>query len=172
MGPTALLPLRRKWCSGFLSPLKIHRPRSGSNPRTLGPVASTLTTSPPRSTMEYIHPGYSCYSYTNCGHVIILFSSPDILNVEQIVGSHYGTIVPLVGVSRVSCFFFLSFLPQGFLSLMYAGPHVTLCHLKFNVRSVAVLKVFIAVMQITDLQLLLCCSIPSSIPNKSGYACK
>jgi hypothetical protein len=50
MGPTALLPLRRKWCSGFLSPFKIHRPRSGSNPRTLGPVASTLTTSPPRST--------------------------------------------------------------------------------------------------------------------------
>jgi hypothetical protein len=36
---------------GFLSFLKIHRPRSGSNPRTLGPVASTLTTSPPRSTM-------------------------------------------------------------------------------------------------------------------------
>ena len=33
-----------------LSPLKIHRPRPGSNPRTLGPVASTLTTSPPRST--------------------------------------------------------------------------------------------------------------------------
>jgi hypothetical protein len=41
---------RRKWCSGFLSPLKIHWPRtSTSNPRTLGPVASTLTTSPPRS---------------------------------------------------------------------------------------------------------------------------
>jgi hypothetical protein len=40
MGPKALLPLRRKWCSGFLSPLKIHRPRSGSNPRTLGPVAN------------------------------------------------------------------------------------------------------------------------------------
>jgi hypothetical protein len=39
MGPTALLPLRRKWCYGFLSPLKIHRSRSGSNPRTLGPVA-------------------------------------------------------------------------------------------------------------------------------------
>jgi hypothetical protein len=35
-----------QWCSGFLSPLKIHRHRSGSNPRTLGPVASTLTTSP------------------------------------------------------------------------------------------------------------------------------
>jgi hypothetical protein len=36
----------------FLSPLKIHRPRSGSNPRTLGPVASTLTTSPPRATYD------------------------------------------------------------------------------------------------------------------------
>jgi hypothetical protein len=51
MGLTALLPLRRKWCYGFLSPFKIHRPRSGSNPRTLGPVASTLTTSPPKSTV-------------------------------------------------------------------------------------------------------------------------
>jgi hypothetical protein len=46
MGLTALLPLR------FLSPLKIHQPRSGLNPRTLGPVASTLTTSPPRSTLS------------------------------------------------------------------------------------------------------------------------
>jgi hypothetical protein len=46
MGPTALLPLRRKWCYGFLSPLKIHRPRPGLNPRTLGPVASTR---PPRT---------------------------------------------------------------------------------------------------------------------------
>jgi hypothetical protein len=40
--------------SEFLSPLKIHRPRSGSNPRTLGPVASTLTTSPPRSTGQLV----------------------------------------------------------------------------------------------------------------------
>jgi hypothetical protein len=42
MGPTALLPLRRKSCYGFLSPLRIYRPRTGLNPRTLGPVASTL----------------------------------------------------------------------------------------------------------------------------------
>jgi hypothetical protein len=33
----------------YYHPLKIHRPRSGTNPRTLGPVARTLTTSPPRS---------------------------------------------------------------------------------------------------------------------------
>jgi hypothetical protein len=33
-----------------LSPLKIHRPRPELNPRTLDPVASTLTTSPPRAT--------------------------------------------------------------------------------------------------------------------------
>jgi hypothetical protein len=31
--------------------LKIHRPRLGLNPRTLGPVASTLTTRPPRATL-------------------------------------------------------------------------------------------------------------------------
>jgi hypothetical protein len=30
--------------------LKIHRPRPGLNPRTLGPVASTLTTRPQRAT--------------------------------------------------------------------------------------------------------------------------
>jgi hypothetical protein len=54
MGPTALLPLRRKWCSVFLSPLTIHRPRSGSHPRTLGPVSSTITTRPPRSTQLII----------------------------------------------------------------------------------------------------------------------
>jgi hypothetical protein len=53
MGTTALLPLRRKLCYEFLSPLKIHRPWSGSNPRTSGPVASTLTTSPPRATERY-----------------------------------------------------------------------------------------------------------------------
>jgi hypothetical protein len=51
----------RHGTDGFTSPpkevvlricitLKSHRPRSGSNPRTLGPVASTLTTSPPRAT--------------------------------------------------------------------------------------------------------------------------
>jgi hypothetical protein len=34
--PEGSFTCRRKWCSGFLSPLKIHQPRSGSNPRTLG----------------------------------------------------------------------------------------------------------------------------------------
>jgi hypothetical protein len=41
MGPTALLPLRRKSCYVFLSPLKIHRSRLGLNPRTLGKHSST-----------------------------------------------------------------------------------------------------------------------------------
>jgi hypothetical protein len=44
MGQTALLPLRRRACCRFLSPLKIHRLRAGLNPRTLGPIASTLPT--------------------------------------------------------------------------------------------------------------------------------
>jgi hypothetical protein len=36
--------------------LKIHRPRPGLNPRTLGPVASTLTTRPPRATQTFRRP--------------------------------------------------------------------------------------------------------------------
>jgi hypothetical protein len=39
--------------------LKIHRPRPGLNPRTLGLVASTLTTTPPRATPRCnMRPGY------------------------------------------------------------------------------------------------------------------
>jgi hypothetical protein len=52
MEPPALLPLRRKVCCEFLSPLEIHC--IGLNPRPLSPVASTLTTTPPRR----IHGGY------------------------------------------------------------------------------------------------------------------
>jgi hypothetical protein len=50
-GPMVLLLLQRKSCSGFLSPLKIHRLRPGLNSRTLGPMASTITTRPPRTNL-------------------------------------------------------------------------------------------------------------------------
>jgi hypothetical protein len=46
MGPTDLLPLRRKACCGFLSPLKICCVLLGLNPPTLDPMASTLTITP------------------------------------------------------------------------------------------------------------------------------
>jgi hypothetical protein len=51
MGPTALLhfPSEGRRATDFIT-LKIHRPRPVLNPRTLGPVASTLTTRPPRAT--------------------------------------------------------------------------------------------------------------------------
>jgi hypothetical protein len=59
---------------GFTSPPKevvlrifitLKNPWSGSNPRTLGPVASTLTTSPPRSTISCtIHPEMRLYNWT------------------------------------------------------------------------------------------------------------
>jgi hypothetical protein len=52
MGPTALHPLRRKVCCWFLSTLKIHRPRPGLNPRTLGPMTSMLTISSPRTSKD------------------------------------------------------------------------------------------------------------------------
>jgi hypothetical protein len=42
MGLAALLPLGRKSCYGFLLPLKIHCPRPGLNPRTLGPMTIML----------------------------------------------------------------------------------------------------------------------------------
>ena len=42
MGPTALLPLRRKACWGFFRPLKIRWLRPGLNPRTWVLKASTL----------------------------------------------------------------------------------------------------------------------------------
>jgi hypothetical protein len=48
-GLTALLPLQRKSCCGFLSPLKIYSPRPYLNQQTLGRVAITITTTPPRA---------------------------------------------------------------------------------------------------------------------------
>jgi hypothetical protein len=55
MGPTALLPLRRKSCYVFLSLLKIHRPRLGLNLLTLAQVVSTtIIITPPRSTTCYV----------------------------------------------------------------------------------------------------------------------
>jgi hypothetical protein len=47
MGPTALLPLRRKACWGFFAS-KIRRLRPSANPRTWIPKASMLTTRPPK----------------------------------------------------------------------------------------------------------------------------
>jgi hypothetical protein len=49
MGLTAYFPSEGRRAADFIA-LKIHRPRPGMNPRTLDPVASTLTTRPPRVT--------------------------------------------------------------------------------------------------------------------------
>jgi hypothetical protein len=51
MGPTALIPFWRKSCCRFLFPLEILRARPSLNPQTLGPIARTLTLTPPRTTM-------------------------------------------------------------------------------------------------------------------------
>jgi hypothetical protein len=52
-GTDDFTPLRRRRATDFIT-LKIHRPRPCLNPRTLGPVASTLTTRPPRATVLFI----------------------------------------------------------------------------------------------------------------------
>jgi hypothetical protein len=63
MGPTALLPLRKKSCYGFLSSSKIRRSRPGLNTLTLGPMASAIATRPPRTrTVEHVL-WYSFMSY-------------------------------------------------------------------------------------------------------------
>jgi hypothetical protein len=54
MGQTALLPLRSMKCYGFVSPLKIHRPLPGLNPRALDKIADTLNTRPPRATRHTV----------------------------------------------------------------------------------------------------------------------
>jgi hypothetical protein len=54
MGPQALLPLRRKACYGFLSPLKIHHPRPDLNRRTFDPMASRLTIRSTRATTQKV----------------------------------------------------------------------------------------------------------------------
>jgi hypothetical protein len=58
-GATSLRLLRRKSCYSFLSPLKIHRSRPGLNPRTLGPMTSTITIIPPRTTVSKLLSGHA-----------------------------------------------------------------------------------------------------------------
>jgi hypothetical protein len=53
MGPPALLPIRKERVLRIFIALKNPSPMSGSNPRPLGPVASTLTTTPPRRLLCY-----------------------------------------------------------------------------------------------------------------------
>jgi hypothetical protein len=78
MGLTALLPLRRKLCHP--------RPRPGLNPRTLGPVASTLTTSPPRATSHINYTDLFIRMLLICGVLIGSVSS------SQYTVSHKRTI--------------------------------------------------------------------------------
>jgi hypothetical protein len=59
MGPTDLLPPpppKEVVLQVFIT--LNHRPRPGLNPRTLGPVASTLTTSPPRAAQRHLVEAY------------------------------------------------------------------------------------------------------------------
>jgi hypothetical protein len=73
-------------CYGFLSPIKIHRPRPGLNPRTLGPVASTLTTRPPRPFsfgFVELHHAYGCRN-----------SKPTLQNTDVTWIGQHETLIP------------------------------------------------------------------------------
>jgi hypothetical protein len=69
MGPTSLLPFRRKSCFGFLSPLKVHcpRPRPVLNQWALGPIASTVAITKLRTTICFHNShSYSEWSFLFC----------------------------------------------------------------------------------------------------------
>jgi hypothetical protein len=53
-------PSERKVCCGFLSPLKIHRLGRVLNPQPLGPVSSTLTTTPLRRLIPFMFHNFPC----------------------------------------------------------------------------------------------------------------
>jgi hypothetical protein len=59
MGPTALLPLRRKACWGFFRPENSWQLRPGLNPRTWVPKGSTLPLDHRSRCTVYLHPLYS-----------------------------------------------------------------------------------------------------------------
>jgi hypothetical protein len=52
----------------------LYRPRPGLNSRTLGPMASTLTTRPPRTTTETWHPGLYLTQWTGVCHLTPLWN--------------------------------------------------------------------------------------------------
>jgi hypothetical protein len=52
MGPPALLPMREEDVLRIFIALKNQSPWPGSNPRPLGPVTGTLTTTPPRRRLK------------------------------------------------------------------------------------------------------------------------
>jgi hypothetical protein len=73
MGPTALLPLRRKACWGFFSPLKIRRLHTGLNPRTWVLKASTLPLDH-RSRLARVRPSklQTCGQFVSCEMEVVL----------------------------------------------------------------------------------------------------
>jgi hypothetical protein len=70
MGPPALLPLQRKACCGFSVTLKNPSPWPGLNPRTLGPMASTVPITPLYWIDNSSYSIHICLSYLHKIHKI------------------------------------------------------------------------------------------------------
>jgi len=100
MGPTALLPLRRKACWGFFRPLKIWRLQPGLNPRTRVLKASTLPLDHrSRLIVLYIHKYHlevghfdnlriGSSQFTQCGMQIITW-----LKSDYFIWTKYATCI-------------------------------------------------------------------------------
>ena len=87
MGQTALLPFRRKACSGFFSPWKIRRLRPGLNPRTWVPKASTLPLDH-RSRQNLFMFNMLTYTMNSKFHI-----NPFISSEEQTLANGWGAFI-------------------------------------------------------------------------------
>ena len=123
MGPTALLPLRRKAWWGFFLPLKIRRLRPGLNPRTWVLKASTLPLDH-RSRMRYIYIYIILFHSKISSYVPKWFriDNSDVVRMDNIsFERRYQTYVPDHGRWSMLTYFFIlnSYLTQNTVCLNY-----------------------------------------------------
>jgi hypothetical protein len=103
MGPTALLPLRKKACWGFFSPRKIWRLRPDLYPWTWVPGASMLTTRPPKPLCFTVTSNYRFCIYSPLCPPLHLAAADECckmrvsLNMESIILIYWYTCLLQLG---------------------------------------------------------------------------
>jgi hypothetical protein len=96
--------------------LKIHRPRPGLNPRTLGPVARTLTTTLPRATDIFI----TLFKHMTC-HVNVMFGIL-VSNTQFTFLKLHLVFRTVLGFSLYRLFIYLRFVLYFFPFLSFVTP--------------------------------------------------
>jgi hypothetical protein len=110
-------PSERKVCWGFLSPLKIHRLGRVLNPQPLGPVASTLITTPPRRRLQKSWKFMINFKINFINLFYIYVTACLVANFKQF----FGVISHLFNYIESQYF---SYLARDPLNEVICGPHV------------------------------------------------